>query len=109
MEADVNAYQEGRVVKYDGLLSASGANLDTLEDIGRAGPFGIGNPGPRFVVPNAKILHVAVMKDKHLQAWLLATNRAPHAPGCGGIQRGRHACWVSGCRRRKNPAYSRGT
>ena len=70
MEAQVNAYQEGRVVKYDGLLSASGANLDTLEDIGRAGPFGIGNPGPRFVVPNTTILHVAVMKDKHLRVTL---------------------------------------
>ena len=70
MEAAVNAYQEGRVVKYDGLLSASGANLDTLEDIGRAGPFGMGNPGPRFVVPNARILHVAVMKEKHLRVTL---------------------------------------
>jgi single-stranded-DNA-specific exonuclease len=66
-EADVGAYQEGRVVKYDGLLSASGATLDTLEDISRAGPFGMGNPGPRFVVANAKILHVAVMKEKHLR------------------------------------------
>ncbi len=67
LEADINAYQEGRVVNYDGLLSASGANLETLEDIGRAGPYGVGNPGPRFVVANAQIFHVAVMKDKHLR------------------------------------------
>ncbi len=67
MEADVARYTESRVVKYDGLLSASGANLETLDDIARAGPFGIGNPGPRFVVPNVRILHVAVMKEKHLR------------------------------------------
>ena len=70
LEGHVSAYQEGRIVKYDGLLSASGANLDTLEDINRAGPFGMGNPGPRFVVRNAQIQHVAVMKDKHLRVTL---------------------------------------
>ena len=70
MAADVAVYTESRVVKYDGLLSVSGANLETLEDIGRAGPFGIGNPAPRFVVPGARIQHVAVMKEKHLRVTL---------------------------------------
>lgn len=70
MAADVAAYTEGRVVTYDGLLSVSGANLDTLEDIARVGPFGIGNPAPRFVIPNARIAHVAVMKEKHLRVTL---------------------------------------
>ena len=70
MEADVNAYTESRVVKFDGTLSVSGASLETLEDIGRAGPFGMGNPGPRFVIPNARIAHVAVMKEKHLRITL---------------------------------------
>jgi single-stranded-DNA-specific exonuclease len=70
MEADVNAYTESRVVKFDGTLSVSGASLETLEDIARAGPFGMGNPAPRFVVPNARISHVAVMKEKHLRITL---------------------------------------
>ncbi len=70
MEADVNAYTESRVVKFDGTLSVSGASLETLEDIARAGPFGMGNPGPRFVIPNARIAHVAVMKEKHLRITL---------------------------------------
>ena len=70
MEADVARYTESRVLKYDGLLSVSGANLDTLEDIARAGPFGLGNPGPRFVIANARLLHVAVMKEKHLRVTL---------------------------------------
>ena len=70
MEADVNAYHEARVLRYDGTLSVSGATLETLEDISRAGPFGIGNPGPRFVVPHARIAHVAVMKEKHLRVTL---------------------------------------
>lgn len=67
MEADVNAYTESRILRFDGNLSVSGANLETLDEIGRAGPFGIGNPGPRFVIPHARIAHVAVMKEKHLR------------------------------------------
>lgn len=70
MERDVAAYTEARVQKYDGLLSVSGATLETLEDVSRAGPFGMGNPAPRFVVPNARIAHVAVMKEKHLRVTL---------------------------------------
>ena len=67
MEADVNAYTESRVLRFDGALSVSGSSLETLDDIARAGPFGMGNPAPRFVIPNARIAHVAVMKEKHLR------------------------------------------
>lgn len=70
MAAGVAAYAESRTMPYDGLLSVSGANLETLEDISRAGPFGMGNPSPRFVIPRARIAHVAVMKEKHLRVKL---------------------------------------
>lgn len=70
MEADVNAYTDARKLSYDANLSVSGATLDTIEDIARAGPFGIGNPGPRFVIPHAHIQHVAVMKEKHLRVMI---------------------------------------
>jgi single-stranded-DNA-specific exonuclease len=70
MEADVAAYTESRVMKYDGLLSVSGATLDSIEEIALAGPYGVGNPSPRFVIPNARIAHVAVMKEKHLRVTL---------------------------------------
>lgn len=70
MEADVNSYTESRVLRFDGTMSVSGANLDTLDDIARAGPFGMGNPAPRFIIPSARIAHVAVMKEKHLRITL---------------------------------------
>jgi single-stranded-DNA-specific exonuclease len=70
MGAGVAAYTEGRVKTHDGLLSVSGASLETLADIARVGPFGMGNPAPRFVIPNARIAHVAVMKEKHLRVTL---------------------------------------
>jgi single-stranded-DNA-specific exonuclease len=67
MEAAVAAYNEARVLKFDGMLSVSGANLETLEDIARAAPYGLGNPSPRFILPRATILHRSVMKEKHLK------------------------------------------
>ncbi|MES2984597.1 MAG: single-stranded-DNA-specific exonuclease RecJ [Pseudomonadota bacterium] len=70
MEAAVAAYNEARVMKFDGFLSVSGATLATLEEIAQAGPYGLGNPGPRFVINSARILHQAVMKEKHLRVTL---------------------------------------
>jgi single-stranded-DNA-specific exonuclease len=67
LESAVADYQQGRAYHYDALLSAGGANLSLLNAIDKAGPFGMGNPAPRFVVPSARIYDVARMKDKHLR------------------------------------------
>ena len=67
LEAPVNRYNESRVKKFDGFLSVSGANLDTLDEIGRAEPYGLGNPSPRFIINDAQILNYSIMKEKHLR------------------------------------------
>jgi len=67
LEAPVARYNESRVKKYDGLLSVSGASLETLDDISRAEPYGLGNPSPRFVLKDAQIVNQSVMKEKHLR------------------------------------------
>ena len=67
MEADVAAFHEARIMKYDTLLSVSGATLVTLDELAQAGPYGLGNPAPRFVLPNVQIFHRSVMKDKHIK------------------------------------------
>ncbi len=40
----------------DGALSVEGANLDLIEILDKAGPYGAGNPRPRFVLTSVKIL-----------------------------------------------------
>ncbi len=70
MEAGVAHYTETRMLRYDAPLTVAGATLETLEDIARAGPFGVGNSSPRFVIAAADIAHVAVMKEKHLRVSL---------------------------------------
>jgi single-stranded-DNA-specific exonuclease len=53
----------------DGALKIAGANLDLVETLAKVGPFGSGNPEPRFVITNALIVHVEpVGKDQsHLR------------------------------------------
>ena len=67
LEGPVARYNESRVKKYDGFLSVSGASLQTLDDIARAEPYGLGNPNPRFVLQDVQILNQSVMKEKHLR------------------------------------------
>ena len=67
LAAAVTEYAESRVRKLDGWISCAGANTDLLEQIGRAAPYGLGNPSPRFGIRHARILHRTVMKDKHLK------------------------------------------
>lgn len=63
----VTEYAESRVRKLDGWISCAGANAELLEQIGRAAPYGLGNPSPRFGIRHARILHRSVIKDKHLK------------------------------------------
>ena len=41
----------------DGALKVAGANMDLVETLAKVGPFGSGNPEPRFVITNATIAH----------------------------------------------------
>ncbi len=67
LERAVADYNEARVRKLDGWVSVGAANLKLIEEISAAGPFGIGNPSPRFAIKSAKILHRDVMKDVHIR------------------------------------------
>jgi single-stranded-DNA-specific exonuclease len=41
----------------DGALKVAGANMDLVETLAKVGPFGSGNPEPRFVITNTTIAH----------------------------------------------------
>jgi single-stranded-DNA-specific exonuclease len=52
------------------LVSVDGLTLYLLDQLDRAGPYGMGNPGVRLVIPRAKVVSCDRMKDKHLRAML---------------------------------------
>ena len=66
----VAAYNDARVMKLDGWISCQSANLELLDDIARAGPYGIGNPGPRFAIHSARIVRFDILKEKHIRCIL---------------------------------------
>lgn len=70
LEQAVQDYQLGRSYKYDAILGVGGANLSLLNQIDLAGPFGMGNPAPRFVIAPAHIVQCERMKDAHLRLLL---------------------------------------
>ncbi len=57
-------------LKIDGALSARAATADLIEQIERAGPFGAGNPSPRFVFPSQRISFVKQVGESHLRCSL---------------------------------------
>ncbi|MEM0978105.1 MAG: single-stranded-DNA-specific exonuclease RecJ [Pseudomonadota bacterium] len=58
----------------DGALSPRAASIELLEQIETAGPYGVGAPAPRFVVPFARITYSRPVGQSHLQFTLRDDN-----------------------------------
>ncbi len=56
-----------RTERIDAMAGGAGLGLELAEELGRLGPFGIGNPGVRLLVPSAKVTDVRTMgqEGKH--------------------------------------------
>jgi len=56
-----------RGVTVDGLVSVDGAVPGTIRALEKAGPFGQGNPEPRFAVPDARVIRADVVGERHVR------------------------------------------
>ncbi|MFL5897498.1 MAG: single-stranded-DNA-specific exonuclease RecJ [Solirubrobacterales bacterium] len=55
-----------RTERVDAMVGGVGLGLDLAEELGRLGPFGMGNPGVRLLVPSARVSDVRTMGEgKH--------------------------------------------
>lgn len=61
-----------RALEIDGALTPSAANDTLIDLIERAGPYGQGNPQPRFVFPSHRVRFAKVMGEAHLRVTLEA-------------------------------------
>ncbi|MFP4538866.1 MAG: single-stranded-DNA-specific exonuclease RecJ [Dichotomicrobium sp.] len=59
-------------LKIDGALSPRAATAELIAQIERAGPFGAGNPSPRFVFPSQRLSFVKQVGDSHVRCSLRA-------------------------------------
>lgn len=65
-----------RQLAIDGALSAGGANLELMDLLDRAGPYGPGHPEPRFVFPAHRLSRVRNIKEAHVRCTLHASDGA---------------------------------
>lgn len=61
-------YALARAWTYDALVSVAAITPEWLEAIHQAGPFGMGNPAPRWVIPQARVVRCDRLKEKHIRA-----------------------------------------
>ena len=57
----------GPELKFDGALQPAAVTTALVGDLARLGPFGAGNPQPRFALANVRLLRADVVGDGHLR------------------------------------------
>ncbi len=55
----------------DGAMKPAAANMALLESLQQIGPFGSGNPEPRFVIPAARLSYAAQAGENHVRGTLV--------------------------------------
>ena len=65
---DVKKAREGLNLKLDGVLSAKGATLELAQNLESIGPFGVGNPSPRFAFSEVKLINSSIVGKNHVRA-----------------------------------------
>lgn len=69
----LQAQLEGELVpllELDGALDAGAASIELVETLSQVGPFGSGNPEPRFAVSGARIVKADVVGSGHVRLML---------------------------------------
>ncbi|MEK9673145.1 MAG: single-stranded-DNA-specific exonuclease RecJ [Rhodospirillaceae bacterium] len=54
-------------ISVDGYLRPGGANLGLAEELAALGPFGSGNPEPRFIIPDVRLTYCDVVGQNHVK------------------------------------------
>jgi single-stranded-DNA-specific exonuclease len=67
---DIKAGDIRPTLYLDGAMKAAAADMSLLEILGQVGPFGAGNPEPRFVIPAAHLSYAAVVGDRHVRGFV---------------------------------------
>lgn len=57
-------------LRVDGLMNVQAASVQFLTAMSKIGPFGAGNPSPRFVIGDCQIVQSSVVGQKHVRAIL---------------------------------------
>ena len=67
LRTQVARARESKTLKIDAVVALSGASTYLIDQIEKVGPFGAGNPGPRFVIPEVDLLKADRVGQNHLR------------------------------------------
>ncbi|MBI1244090.1 MAG: single-stranded-DNA-specific exonuclease RecJ [Alphaproteobacteria bacterium] len=74
LSANLGAHLENverrTVVEYDGALPLSAATAALVEELERVGPYGVGNPEPRFVFNAVRVAKADIVGTSHIRCFL---------------------------------------
>jgi len=73
----ISHFQATRSLKIDAVINSAGANLELVDAMEAAGPYGQGFPSPTLVLAEAMIQYVTVVGDSHLRVIV----KEPHSDG----------------------------
>ncbi|MDE0056668.1 MAG: single-stranded-DNA-specific exonuclease RecJ [Defluviicoccus sp.] len=65
----------------DGALTPTGATAKIVEALEAVGPFGTGNPRPRFALPRVRVARADVVGTDHVRCFLVGTEGGPRLKG----------------------------
>ncbi|WP_458694967.1 DHHA1 domain-containing protein, partial [Wolbachia endosymbiont of Drosophila incompta] len=63
-----------KTLKADSIVTAKAINLSLWNQLQRLGPFGVGNPEPRFIIQGAKIRKPEVIGVDHIKCFIADDN-----------------------------------
>jgi single-stranded-DNA-specific exonuclease len=72
LKSDVEAATATREIKVDAALTATGATLDLLDLLEKAGPYGAGHSEPVFAFPSHRVSFADVVGKGHVRASIAA-------------------------------------
>ena len=67
LRTQVAKARESRALKIDAVVALSGASTYLIDQIEKVGPFGAGNPGPRFAIPELDLIKADRVGQNHLR------------------------------------------
>ena len=66
--------EEKKNYYFDAEIAPSAVNIEFFEKVNLLAPFGSGNPEPRFVIKNVKIVNSKIVADKHIKIVLIGSD-----------------------------------
>lgn len=81
LAGDVVIANQNASLGMDGALGVEGASVDLIDQMAQAGPFGAGNPEPRFALSNARIVQASIVGENHVRVILTGSGNRGRLTG----------------------------